>query len=676
MTTQHPTKNQLQQVVSMLWRRRLLILATGILGASIAGLVGLIIPTRYTAKAQIVIDPQQITSVSVNMGRALPVNELAIETQVAMLSSRNHLRHVRDSLADEPELREVAFWGQRDGSFGSAVAAETDAEEAEGGLPTIEELEKGLTSYQERQSRVVAVTFTWTDPVQAAVIANQLARLHVATLADLKRAERGSASFEQELSHLERQLSLVTSELASREAQLESLRLLRKQAESRDDLIAVLNSAFLRDLRRKELSLAAAQGNAAAGPAQGQANGPEALLEVRQQIDKEINRMIAELENERQITNVHVLSLKQRQGMIEGARKQAREQDAAHVPARHQLKPDEDPFISLLERQKHEMREQPEVSPGVQILTAAESPRQPSSPNPLLFVMPAFVAFTIGGALLATVLEGLDRRLRSARDVEEALGIDCLGLVPRLRNAWSLDKLHKFIAATPYAPYTEAIRAVTTSALQLSGAPPRPKVLVVTSAVEGEGAAALSMSLASFAACLDRRAILLDVSLGRPPVINTEQAHESGEERAKEHQGSSWKDVIVRLPDTTIDYLALQETSDDPAALVSGDEFSELVGDLRGSYDCIVIHCDPILQSTSSRLLAPLADTVLLAVRWGRSRRELVQNALLMLEAATTRTRQPSVPAMAAVVTDVDLRKHAAYRHGDVAEVLSRGGRR
>ena len=240
---QQPVETQLQQVVNMLARRRWLILAMGLLGATLAGAVGLLIPPRFTAKSQIVIDPQQFSLTSGSMGSALPVNDLAIETQVAMLSSRDHLRRVRESLLAEPEFQVPAARTEQ-GAVSTAAADAIERSQAAGvEIPSVVELEAGLKAYQERESRVVAVTFTWTSPQQAAVIANQLARMHVATMADWKKAKTGSASFEQELEYLQHQLSIAKSDLAGRQTQLAALQELRHRSGGRDEFIAALNSS-------------------------------------------------------------------------------------------------------------------------------------------------------------------------------------------------------------------------------------------------------------------------------------------------------------------------------------------------------------------------------------------------------------------------------------------------
>jgi len=655
MTMQQTAETQLQQVVSMLARRCKLILAMGLLGATLAGVVGLLMPPEYTAKAQILIDPQQISLAGVRTGSALPVNDLAIETQVAMLLSRNHLRHVHESLLVEPELQ-VADDGLNR-SWSEAVA-----------IPGVDELEVSLNAYQERQSRVVAITFTWTDPQMAAAIANQVARLHVATRVDLKKAEKVSASFDQELADLEYQLSLAKADLEARQTQLTALRELRRGSGRRNEFIAALDSPVLSELRQDEIALLSSQGRPSAASATAQAPAPAKLQELREQIDREAERAMSQLANETQIASAQVLSLQQRVEAVRGARRQARGLEVRRPPPpQPKAVAGDDPYVSLLRRQQREMHAQPEISPGMHILTVAEEPSSPSTPNPILFVFPAFIAFAIAGGMLATVLEVLDRGLRTARDIEAALGIGCIGLVPPLCKAWR-KHVYKSFLQNPFDPYTEAIRSVVTSALQLSGPPPQPKVFLITSNVPGEGKTKLSVSFASFAASLQRRVVLVDLAFRQRAIPGDVKKKSAWEERVDVLQGGPWRQAIQHMQDLAIDYLPLQTYSADPVTLLSGSKISDLLGQLRESYDYVVIHGDPLLSAASTRLLVPMVDKVLLTVKWGHTRREVAQNALSLLG---SHEKNPA-HLISAVITEVSLKRHAAYRHGDAAEVLAR----
>src|SRR5258706_9558837 len=91
-----------QQLTGILRRRSRLILMMAAFGTILAGVAGLLITPKYTAKAQIVVEPQPAVLVSPQ------AVEQAVDTHVTMLTSSNHLQHVVDSLLEDPEFRGAA----------------------------------------------------------------------------------------------------------------------------------------------------------------------------------------------------------------------------------------------------------------------------------------------------------------------------------------------------------------------------------------------------------------------------------------------------------------------------------------------------------------------------------------------------------------------------------------
>jgi succinoglycan biosynthesis transport protein ExoP len=668
MTIQGPTETQLQQVLTMLARRRRLILATGVFGAALAGTVGLIIPAKYTAKAQILIHSQQVSPITA--GRAEAVDELAIETQVTMLSSRNHVRRVRDSLsAGLPRAQGQA--GATGGPAGTQAPNGSLAPEV--GTPTVEELEQNLKVYQERNSRVIAVTYTSTSPEKSAAIANQVARLYVETQADRKREEKTSAWVEQELAELNHQLSMAKSDFAARQARLNTLRDLQRREGGMDEFIKALDSEVLTESRRDQIGLLQSKADLAT---RFYETHPEVrsiaakLEELRQKIAREVDRVMAQLESDTQIAGARARSLQQRLGTVQIAHREAREAELRLRASQPTAAGSAQLYESLLRRQQQELSEHSEISPGMRMLTVAEAPKLPSSPNPILFIFPALVVFSIGGSFLATVLEGLDRGLRSERDTKDALGIPCIGLVPQVSPPKKL-RMHQYLLANPFTAYTEAIRSVVVAALEPITPNRAPRVFLVTSSVPGEGKTTLAVSFATYAARLQRRVLMVDLAFRRPAIL---RELEGRAERGilDVLQGHPLGEVIEHIPELGLDYLPLPGNPIDPLALLGNSRLPDLLRQLRESYDCVVIDSAPLIGAAEARLLVSMVDKVLLAVKWGSTPREVAQYAVSLLGGPSPSDRDPAAIA-SAIITQVDLKKHAEYRYGDLVDNSTQG---
>ena len=93
------------QLTRILRRRRKLIATVAVLGAMLAGVLGLLIPPKYTATAQIVVEPQQAGPIGSRTEAPRSIDQSAIDTHVTMLASRAHLRRVLASLSDNSQIR-------------------------------------------------------------------------------------------------------------------------------------------------------------------------------------------------------------------------------------------------------------------------------------------------------------------------------------------------------------------------------------------------------------------------------------------------------------------------------------------------------------------------------------------------------------------------------------------
>jgi len=506
-----------------------------------------------------------------------------------------------------------------------------------------------INAFKDTRSRMIGITYTSTDPAFATSVANRSADIYLAALTERILADRNEALRNQQLFDLYRQLAVARSDIAERNA------------------------------RRTTLSV-------------GQTTNQSQLAEERNTPEARLRQL------ERRIALLKDASIEVREP--EGQRELQRE-----ATAFTQL------FDSVAQRQKVLLGEG-NVQPDVRMLSSASIPTLPSSFNPLLFLPPAMVIALIGAGLAAVLLEQLDGSLRTERDVTEGLGIPCIGSVPkptrrkksRFRRlgfkmlsptGWTairhaiFEKLPKAgkiqfrrrnssTKPTGFPPhqlipqderYTEAIRSVVAAALRLANPRSSLKTLLVTSSVPGEGKTTLAISFAVYAARIGRRVLLIDLSF-RHPSIASELGGPADDTVLDGLQGSRpVADLIRAASGLGFDYLPLSRNSADPVATLAGQQVPNLLRQLKGRYDCVVIDSAPLLSATEPRLLAPMVDKVLLAVKWGSTPREVVQNALGLLPRSAT-GRQDLKNAIAAVITQVDLEKHARYRYGDFSENL------
>ena len=602
-----------QQLVGVLRRRSRLILTIAAVGTMLAGLIGLLISIKYDAKAQIVIEPQAATLVSPH------AVQQTIDPHVTLLASANHLQHVVNSLLNEPEFRGAAsetrteIGANASGRDGDASSRSADTSQAPAKPITTE---AGPLSFKELMRRLNV----W---IQA------LTR---------HRGNGAQLTFEE----LQRRLGVV-QERRSR------IITISFEWTSPEKAAAIAN-------RITELYISSLTEQQRAYSARELARLGERISAIKSDVER---------------TNATLQKAIQRRfaaGQSVNSDEQEAEVDRRELERRKATS--EQLYENLLQRQK-EIREQQElIKPDASILSLAAPPSRPSSPNPILFMLPALIVFSICGSLLAVLLEGLDRGLRGEREINDALGISCIGLIPQIPRM-DLTRPGEYLVAEPFSPYAEAIRSAV-AMLRLGEPGHAAKVVLITSSIPGEGKTTLAQSLAAYVGSHGRRALLVDLDFRQGSRLG--EFDDSGEAGVIDLslQNRPPADSIRHIAKAGFDYLPMPRHRLDPLTLFASEQMLALIRQLRERYDCVIIDGPPVLGAVEARLLPSIADRLLMVVKWGSTRREVAQNALSLLRDSGGLNKDRSDLAMA-IVTQVDLKRHARYRYGDVGEFLAQG---
>jgi polysaccharide biosynthesis transport protein len=627
----------LRQLFNLLRRRWKLIMTAAWIAVGLAGALGLGFPPRYTATAAVIVDPPKASSGAGEPSIAGVLDDPGVQTHVAALLSQSHLQGVFDSLVAErgPEPKERR----------NVLGVEEFS---------IDTFKNRISAFKDSHSRMVGITYVSTDPAFAAAVANRSMDRYLATLRDRDLTDRKDA-----LRSLRERIPLVRAELVRADAALQSYRIRHGFSEANGmDMV----DQQLVDLNRQ---LAVARSELA----------ERQTRPTPSSIDQTTNQ--SEMAQESSTLATRVRQLERRIAVLRDASSEMRESEAQLSEMQREATALGQLYESLVQRRKS-ILEETNVQPDVRVLSLASIPTLPSSLNPLLFIPPAIVLALIGSGLLAVLLEQLDGTLRTEREVTDALGISCVGTIPQLtgkRKRWfRRDSSRKSTTFRPHqlipqdARYTEAIRSVVAAALQLANPQRSPKTLLVTSSVTGEGKTTLAISFAAYAARIQCRVLLIDLSF-RAPSIASELSEPAEGGILQIRQGRPLTELIRAAPGLGFDYLPLSRDSADPVATLASEQVPELLRQLEGSYDCVVIDSAPILSATETRLLASMVDKVLFAVKWGSTRREVAQNALELLRRSAFGGHDQRV-AIAAVITQVDLKLHARYRYGDFSENL------
>jgi Mrp family chromosome partitioning ATPase len=318
-------------------------------------------------------------------------------------------------------------------------------------------------------------------------------------------------------------------------------------------------------------------------------------------------------------------------------------------------------YGGVLEREREIRGQQEVIVPQVSILSLASLPQRPSSANPILFTFPALIASLIGASLLAIILERIGRPLRTERDVADVLGLGFLGAVPRLPRSCANQPL-RYIQNAPYTAYAESIKSALI-ALDLAQPHRRPGTVLISSSVQSEGKTTVATSLAVYAARLGRRVLLVDFDSRRPSTMRILRSLPQAP--VSNVQDPPLDALIQHFADLHMDYVAVPQSNADSLHPSMGKHMQHFLRGLANRYDFVFIDGPPLLGITETRLLAAIVDSVIFVIKWGATKREVVQNAGMLLRNALRSNGSYGVKALA-LMTQVDPSAIAVYRYGDI----------
>lgn len=156
----------------------------------------------------------------------------------------------------------------------------------------------------------------------------------------------------------------------------------------------------------------------------------------------------------------------------------------------------------------------------------------------------------------------------------------------------------------------------------------RPIVVVaLTSAVAGEGKTLTVANLAACAARRGRRTALIDCDLRRPRVAGLFGLDE-GPGLAAVLAGKRKIEDVMRIGPERLTVIPAGEAPDDPAALFSGPAFRGVLDKLRSTHQEVYLDLPPALPFADALAVASTADGVVVVVRNGETRAELVEEAV------------------------------------------------
>jgi capsular exopolysaccharide synthesis family protein len=525
-------------------------------------------------------------------------------------------------------------------------------------------------------SRVLTVSFTSTDPALAAQAVNLAMQLYIGHERDTAFAalndaqtwlESHAAAVQTQLDATETELARqnaaagvvqgaqasLTTETASRidaslvEAEADLAMNQARLAVAPDGDAAAANAAIapnLLPLRKEQADLAAQvkslQGQYGAGYPPLQA-AQTSLIAITAEINAETAREFSAAQAEVAADKAQIATLSTALATARTA-SQTEDEQSAPVRALEQRADAGRAMLRSMTLQADQLAQDASLTrPDARILSTAAPPQTPSSPHRSLILAASMALGLCAGVLLAALLEALDTSFRSGEDLRAATGLKCLGVVPEVATP------HLAALDAPFSLFAEQLRALRTGL----GIGEASKIIAITAARPGEGKTTLTIALARALAASGLRVLAIDGDI-RQPSFDACFAIGGALGLTDYLAGyASLEDILVPDPLSPLIVMPAGTQAKPALSLFLSPALGGFLGELRAKFDVVLLDVPPAFALAEGRVLACLADTCLLCVRWGSTpRRVVISAAQLLTEAGAT--------LAGTALTRVDAKRH------------------
>ena len=255
--------------------------------------------------------------------------------------------------------------------------------------------------------------------------------------------------------------------------------------------------------------------------------------------------------------------------------------------------------------------------PGlVTMVESAREPDEPATPRLRLNLALGGMAGLLVGGVATSLLEYRDDKVRNGSDVARA-GLLTLGHIERFGRRSRAESPR--VALDPGSTTAEAYRGLRTTLTYALDLASGSRVLLVTSASEGEGKTTTAANLAVAFGLTGRRTAIVDADLRRPSLdelFGVSNATGLTGALAEAELRPSLFLKATRHPN--VELVTAGPPPLNPSELLGSARMEELITYLRAQFDVVLLDTPPALAATDASVLAELADASLIVTTAGR----------------------------------------------------------
>lgn len=320
---------------------------------------------------------------------------------------------------------------------------------------------------------------------------------------------------------------------------------------------------------------------------------------------------------------------------------------------------------------------------NVRVLNLAQMPLPASGPSTKSALALCIVLGLMTGLMIAAIREWRDRFVYTAEQVNDEVGTHFLGYLPEIpplstdrpdqqlppvaQNARKLETLPpSYALEKPRSQFAETLRGIRLSS-RLVGHPEKSQVIAISSARPDEGKTLIAYNLATSIAMAGNSVMLIDADPHRSGLSTLFGLTYAEGLLEVLGGGADWRMVRKTLGETGVDLIPGLVPRDFShfQEMLASDAFGKLIGELRQSYDVVILDLAPMGPVSDARAVVDDVDHLVMVAEWGKTSK-------LFLYRLINSDPRISRKVLGLVLNKVDMKRLRAYANeGDSSIYMS-----
>ncbi len=294
---------------------------------------------------------------------------------------------------------------------------------------------------------------------------------------------------------------------------------------------------------------------------------------------------------------------------------------------------------------------------NISIVGPATAPITPIKPRKKMNILLGMIVGLGMGIALVFFLEYLDNTIKSPEDIEAYLKIPLLGVLSHV-NVQSKGKSatsELIVHEMPKSVFAEAVRNIRTSVM-FSIIDTSRKLIMVTSATQGEGKTFVASNLAAVIASTGKKTLLVDTDL-RKPRVNKVFSVEKNPGLCNHLLGEIELESIIKstqVPNLSI--VTCGNIPPNPSEIMHSAVMEKFCNAIRERFDMVIFDTPPAMTVTDAIILSSIVDGVIITIKSGSTVKDTAKRCVSQI---TTNKGE----MLGAVVNEVDITRGGYYYH-------------